>query len=114
MDVCSLLGPFPCPVYLRLHYIGENLIFLAKQASLAIKSIFYCISLRVVCNTNRPLNGIVKDATFIHDLINAVYIFLFHCKNDNVGRTSKRFHVNANCMGTKKFDLIFSCGFITC
>ena len=82
--------------------MGENSIRLAKQASLAIKSTFNSVSLRVVYNTNRPLNGIVKDATPTHDLSNVVYIFKCHCGNDYVGRTSQRFHVRREQHVTKK------------
>ena len=73
--------------------MGKNSIRLAKQASLAIKSTFLNVSLRVVYNTNRLLNRIVKDATPTYDLSNVVYIFKCHCKNDYVGRTSQRYHV---------------------
>ena len=75
MNRLPSFGPHPCLVYLRLPYMGENSIRLAKQASLAIKSIFNSVSLRVVYNTNRPLNGIVKDATPTNELSNVVYIF---------------------------------------
>ena len=44
-------------------------------------------------NTNRPLNGILKDATPTYDLIYVAYIFKCHCENDHVGRTSQHFHV---------------------
>ena len=102
MNRLPFFGPHPCPVYLRLPYMGENSIGLAKQASLAIKSTFNSVSLRVVYNTNRPLNGIVKDATPTHDLSNVVYIFKCHCGNDYVGRTSQRFHVRREQHVTKK------------
>ena len=55
-------GPHRCPVYLRLPYISENSVRLAKQSLLAIKSTFNSVSLRVLCNTNCPLKAIVKDA----------------------------------------------------
>ena len=93
MNCLPSFGPHPCPVYLRLPYMGENSIRLAKQASLAIKSTFNSVLLRVVYNTNCPLNGIVKDATPTHDLSNVVYIYKCHCGNDYIGRTSQRFHV---------------------
>ena len=73
--------------------MGENSIRIDKQASLAIKTNFNSVSLRVLYNTNRPINGIVKDATPTHDLSNVVYIFKCHCGNDYVGRVSQRFHV---------------------
>ena len=63
MDSLSIFDPHPCQVYLRLPYMGVNYVRLAKQASQAIKSSYNSVSLRVVYNTNRPLNGIVKDAT---------------------------------------------------
>ena len=95
-------SPHPCPVYLRLSYMGDNSIRLVKQASLAIKFFFSSVSLRVVYNTNRPLNGIVKDATPTHELSNVVNIFKCHCGSDYVGRTSQRFHVRREQHVTKK------------
>ena len=93
MNSLPSFGPHPCPVYFHLPYMCENSIRLAKQASLAIKSTFNSVLLRVVYNTNCPLNGIVKDATPTHDLSNVVYIYKCHCGNDYIGRTSQRFHV---------------------
>ena len=93
MNCLPSFGPHSCPVYLSIPYTGENSIRLAKQASLAIKSTFNSVLLRVVYNTNCPLNGIVKDATPTHDLSNVVYIYKCHCGNDYIGRTSQRFHV---------------------
>ena len=91
MNCYPLFGLHPCPVYLHIPYYGENSIRPFKLASLAIKSTFYSVSLRVVYNTNCPLNGTVKDAT--HDLKNVVYIFKCYCENDYEGRTSQSFHV---------------------
>ena len=54
----------------------KNSIRLAKQASLAIKFTFNSILLRVEYNTNRLLNGIVKDATPTHYLSNIVYMLI--------------------------------------
>ena len=106
MKLLPSFGPHPCPVYLRFPYKGENSIRLAKQASLAIKSTFNSVSLRVVYNTNRPLNGIVKDATFTDDLSSVVYIFKCYCGNDYVGRTSQRFHVRREQHVTKMLFLM--------
>ena len=53
-------------------------------------------------NINRPLNGIVKDATPTHDLSNVVYIYKFHCRNDYLGQISQRFHVRREQHVTKK------------
>ena len=92
MNRLPSFGPYPCPVYLRLPYMGENSIRLAKKDSLAIKSTFNSVSLRLVYNTNRPLNGVVKHAALTHDLSNIVYIFECHCGNNYVGRTYQRFH----------------------
>ena len=102
MNCLPSFGPHPCPVYLRLPYIGENSIGLAKQASLAIKSTFNSVSSCVVYNTNRPLNWIVKDATPTHDLNNVVCIFKCHCGNCYIGWTSQRFHVRQEQHVTKK------------
>ena len=95
-------GQHPCQIYLRIPYIGENSIRLVKQASLAIKSTFNSVSLLNLYNINRPLNGIVKDATSTHDLSNLVYMFKCHCGNDYVGRTSLLFHVRREQNVTKK------------
>ena len=102
MNSLPIFGPHPCPVYLRLPYMGVNSVRLARQASQAIKSSFNSVLLRVVFNTNRPLNGIVKDATPPHELSNVVYVFSCHCGNDYVGRTSQRFHVRREQHVTKK------------
>ena len=102
MNLLPSFGPHPCPVYLCLPYIGENSIRLAKQASLEIKSTFNSVSLRVVYNTNCPLNGIVKDATPTHDLSNVIYIFKCRSGNDYVGQTSQCFHVRSEQHVTKK------------
>ena len=86
MNRLPFFGPHPCPVYLRLPYIGEN----------------NSVSLRVVYYINRSLNGIVKDATPTHNLSNVVYIFKCHCGNVYVGRTYQRFHVKREQHVTKK------------
>ena len=102
MNCLPSFGPHPCPVYFHLPYMCENSIRLAKQASLAIKSTFNSVLLRVVYNTNCPLNGIVKDAKPTHDLSNVVYIFRCHCGNDYIGRASQRFNVRQEHYVTKK------------
>ena len=89
MNCLPSFGQHPCPVYFHLPYICENSIRLAKQASLAIKSSFNSVLLRVVYNTNCPLNEIVKDATPTHDLSNVVYVYKCHCRNDYIGQTSQ-------------------------
>ena len=76
--------PHPFPVYIRLPYMGVNSIRIASQI---IKSSFSSASLDVVYNTNRPLNGIVKDATPAHELSKVVYVFSYHCRNDYADRT---------------------------
>ena len=58
-----------------------------------------------MCNTNRSLNGIVKDATAPHELSNVVYVFSCHCRNDCVGRTSQQFHVKREQHVTKKANV---------
>ena len=109
MNRLPSFGPHPCPVYLRLPYMGENSIRFAKQAPLAIKSIFNSVSLRVVYNTDRPFNKIVEDASFTHHFSNLVYIFKNHCENDYVSQTSQRFHVRREQRITKKLKrLIFN------
>ena len=55
-------------------------------------------------NTNRPLNGTVKDATPTHDISNVEYISKWHCGNDYVDRTSQRFHVRREQHVTKKLN----------
>ena len=102
MNCLPSFGPHPCPVYLHLPYMGENSIRLAKQPSLVLKSTFLSLSLRVVYNTNRRLNGIVKDFTPTHDLSNIVYIFKCHWGNDQVGQKSQRFHVRQERHVSKK------------
>ena len=79
--------------------MGVNSIRLAKQT---IKSSFNTVLLRVVYNTNRPLNGFVKHVTPLHELTNLVYAFSCHCRNDCVGRTSQHFHVRREQHVTKR------------
>ena len=104
MNSLPIFGPHPCPVYLRLPYMGVNSVRLARQA---IKSSYNNVSLRVVYKTNRPLNGIVKYVTPPHELSNVVYVFSCHCGNDYVGRTSQRFHVRREQHVTKKLKSSF-------
>ena len=82
--------------------MGVSSTRLAKQSSKAIKTSFNIGLLRVVYNTNRPLNGIVKDAKPPRELSNVVYVFICHCGNEYVGRTSQRFHVRREQYVPKK------------
>ena len=84
----SKMNRLPSFSPLYLSYMSENSIRLAKQASLAKKSTFNSVSLRVVYKTNRPLNGMVKDATTTYELSNVVNIVNYHCGNNYVRRTS--------------------------
>ena len=84
--------------------MGVNSVRLARQASQAIKSSYNSVLLSVVYNTNHTLNGIVKDATPTHKLINVVYVFSCHCRNDHVGHTSQRFHVRRKQHVTKTLN----------
>ena len=84
--------------------MGLNSDRLARQASQAIKSSYNNVSLRVVYNTNRSLNGIVIDATPPHELSNVVYVFSCHFGNDYVGHTSQRFHVRRKQHVTKTLN----------
>ena len=70
-------GPHPCQVYLRLPYMDENLIRLAKQASLASLFNFKCVSLHAVYNTNLPFNRVEKDVTSTHELSNVIYVNMY-------------------------------------
>ena len=103
MNSLRIFGPHPCPVYLSLPYVGVNSVRLTSQP---IKPRFNSASLCVVYNTNRPLNGIVKDGTPPHELSNVVYVFSCHYGNDYVGRTSQRFHVRREHHVTKKLKKI--------
>ena len=78
--------------------MGVNSVRLARQTSQANKSSYNSISLRVVYNTNRPLNGIVKYATAPQELNNVIYVFSCHCGNDLVGRISQKFPLDDNSM----------------
>ena len=89
----SKINRLPSFSLLYLSYMSENSIRLAKQASLAKKISFNSVSLRVVYNTNRPPNRIVKHATPTHILSDVVYILNCHCGDDYVDRTSQCFHV---------------------
>ena len=97
-----IFGPHSCSVYIRLPCIWVNSIRLARQVLQSIMSSFNSVSLCGVYNTNRSFNGIVKDATPTHDLNNLVYVFICHCGNNYVGRTSQRFHVRWEQHITKK------------
>jgi len=98
MNSVPIFGPHPCPVYIRLPYMGVNSVRFARQASQAIKSSYNSVSLCVVYNTNRPLNGIVKDATPPHELSNVVYVFRCHCGNDSAVVHLKDFTLGENNM----------------
>ena len=57
-------------------------------------------------NTNRPLAGIEKDVTSLHELNNVVYGYYFG--SNYIGRTSQRFHVRCDQHDTKVLKNVFN------
>ena len=69
---------------------------------------FNIVVLRVVYNTNRPVTGVVKDATPAHKLSNVVYMYICHCVKNYIACTSQRFHDRSKKDVTKNLKkLIF-------
>jgi hypothetical protein len=87
-------GPAKCPVYvyLRLPYIGPVTSRFENQLNRVVHQTFDSVRLRVIYQTNKPLSGICKDVTPIHERNNTIYYFKCHCDSEYIGRTSQRLH----------------------
>ena len=92
----KMFGPDKCPVYLRLPFIGPITARFENQLNSAVNTTFGSVRLRVVYQTKKPISGIRKDVSPIHEKNNIIYNFKCHCDSEYVGRTSRRFHQRIN------------------
>ena len=86
-------GPMKCSVYLRLPYLGKEMLSVEKNIKSVVNSTFRSVNLRISHFTRKPLNGIYKDVSTDLEKSKIIYKFKCHCDSEYIGRTSQRFHI---------------------
>ena len=83
-------GPRPCPLYVKLPWIGERSIIFQKQLQDSVKSCFGPASLRVCYSTKSLMKFNIKDPLPTLARSNVIYMFKCLCGKRYVGRTEQR------------------------
>ena len=83
-------GPHPCPLYVKLPWIGERSIIFEKQLQDSVKLCFGPASLRVCYSTKPLMKFAIKDPLPTLARSNVVYMFECLCEKRYVGRTEQR------------------------
>ena len=83
-------SPEKCPVYLKLHWIGNVSSKFENQINKAITSCFYPVQLRVVYSTRAMLPSAKNDSVPTTQKSGVVYEFSCRCEARYIGRTTQR------------------------
>ena len=86
----KLHGPRPCPLYMKLPWIGDKSVVFEKKLKNAVRFCFNAGSLRVIFSTTPLMKINIKDPLPTLARSNVVYNFECLCEKRYVGRTTQR------------------------
>ena len=88
-----LFGPFKCPVYVRLPWIGSTSQLIANKVTSSVARCHNVVKVRNIFNIRTAFLSIHKNVLPIFQQSNLIYKFQCCCDSTYIGSTSQRLEV---------------------
>ena len=92
-DTNKVFGPFKCPVYFRLPYVGSATESFANKIASSVYHCYHAVNLRPIFTSRPAFNSTNKDKLPLLKQSNLIYKFNCRCNSTYIGMTYQRLEV---------------------